>query len=391
MKEKKETLYSVFKEQLARIFSDSGVLFIIVGASVVYPILYGWVYKKEVVKDVPVAIVNQDGSSLSRQLSRCLDATEQISNEYSGIDFNYAKKLLNKGSVKGIIIIPKGLEKKVLRGEKSNVSLFADASYFMYYKQILTGVNYVVGTVNAGIRVKKSLLKGRMREDAVDKALNIKLDSRPLFNPSGGYASYLMPAVLILILQQTLLMGMGLFAGTEYAEERSWFLVKELDIKAILIQMLGRGTAFFVVYIPISIHLLINCFWIFGYPAWSNIVELLLFIFPFLLSVICFAIFLSTCFRERTSSMIFLLFTAIPMLFLSGISWPYQNMPSFWRFISEFIPSTHAIIGIYKMQIMHANLLLCQSQWIKMWELAALFFTISIFRIIQMRKRRNLN
>ncbi|QZT37523.1 ABC transporter permease [Halosquirtibacter xylanolyticus] len=390
MKAQRETLYSVFKEQLTQIFSDVGVLFIIIGASVVYPILYGWVYKKEVVNDVPIAIVDQDGSSLSRQLCRYFDATQQISNERVCVDFAQAKSFLMDGEVKGIIVIPKGVERKILRSEHVDISVFADASFFMYYKQVLTGANYVVGTMNAGIRIKKQLLKGKMMNDAVDKALNIKLDSRPLFNPSGGYASYLMPGVLILILHQTLLMGMGLFAGTAYAEKTSWFLKEGLDVKSILIQLIGRGSAFFVLYIPIAIHLLINSFWFLGYPAWASVTDLLLFAFPFLVATISLALLLSTFFKERTSSMIFLLFTSIPLLFLSGISWPYQNMPGFWKSIGSFIPSTQAIIGIYKMQLMHSGLEVCQDQWFKLWELAVLFFCITLLRVIQLRRKFNL-
>ncbi|MCT4672769.1 MAG: ABC transporter permease [Prolixibacteraceae bacterium] len=391
MKEGKETFYSVFKKQLSQIFSDFGILFIIIGASIVYPILYGWVYHKEVVKEVPIAIVDQDGSAFSRQLARSMDATEEIHVAYRCVDFAQAKDLLLSGKARGMVVFPKELEKHLLRSEKASVSIFADASYFLYYKQVVTGVNYVVGTMNAKIRVKKQLMHGKMMDDAVDKAMNIKFQSRPLFNRSGGYASYLMPAVLILILHQTLLMGMGLFAGTEYAEGKSWFLKPGVEVKDIIIQLLGRGSAYFVLYIPIVIHLLINSFWFLGYPAWANITDLLLFAFPFLLSTICFAQFLSTFFKERTSSMIFLLFTSIPLLFLSGISWPYQCMPAFWKHIGSFIPCTQAIIGLYKMQIMESGLLVCKEQWLHLWQLAALFFCLTLFRMMQVRRKSDIN
>ncbi|QZE15803.1 ABC transporter permease [Halosquirtibacter laminarini] len=390
MNKHKETLLDVFKTQLSQIFSDFGVMFIIVGASVIYPILYGWVYNQEVVKDIPVAVVDQDGTNFSRLFARNLDATEQVETTYRCVDFTHAKELLKDGKAKGIVVIPKGLEKQVMRSETASISVFADATYFMYYKQLLTGANYVVGTMNAGIRVKKQLLKGKMMANAVDNALNIRYESRSLFNPTGGYASYLMPAVLILILHQTLLMGMGLFAGTAYAEGRSWFLQPDMGVKDILIQLLGRGAAFFVLYIPVVIHLLINSFWILKYPAWASIPELLLFVFPFLLATICLALLLSTFFKERTSSMIFLLFTSIPLLFLSGISWPYQSMPDFWRVFGSFIPSTQAIIGIYKMQIMHSGLEVCSEQWIHLWQLAALFFCLTLYRVAQIRRKKNL-
>ena len=203
-----------------RVFRDPGALLVLVGAIVLYSFFYPIPYLPQVLREVPVAVVDQDRTPLSRQLVRMADAHSLLRVAERPVSLAEAESLVLAGRVGGVLVVPAGFERDVQRGMKARVGVFADASYFLVYRQVATGFLETVGTLSAGIDIRR--LEARGRTEAAARALRdpVPLLVRPLFNPTEGYASYVVPAVLVLILQQTLLIGIGLLGGTGAAERR---------------------------------------------------------------------------------------------------------------------------------------------------------------------------
>ena len=129
-----------------------------------------------------------------------------------------AQAALDRHDVFAILAIPKDTERQVLRGEKARIAAYVDAAYFLLYSRTLQGISEAAATVSADIATRGARSEGSLVYAAMTRGSSpIEFLSQPLFNPTGGYASYVVPAAFILILQQTLLLGVASLGGAAYA------------------------------------------------------------------------------------------------------------------------------------------------------------------------------
>ena len=112
----------LYVDEIKLIFSDSGAILFFIVAMFVYSLLYTIGYEKETVRDLPVAIVDLDHSSLSRQFSRMADATEQLQVSCKPGSLKEAEQLFFDGKIKGVLLIPENFEKDILSGRRTNVT-----------------------------------------------------------------------------------------------------------------------------------------------------------------------------------------------------------------------------------------------------------------------------
>jgi len=349
-----KNLFQVWLNEYRVIFSDIGILLIFFGAIIIYPFFYPLPYANEVLKDVPVAVVDMNHSQLSRKLTRMMDSSELILVVSKGSSFDQAKASLLKGETGGIVHIPNNFEKQILRGEQASISVYSDASYFLIYKQVLSGIYNTAGTFSAGIEIKRMQAKGIMREQALSARDPLSLVSFPLFNATGGYATYVVPAVLVLILQQTLLIGVGLLSGT--IRERGSDKSLNLKTGSIVSLVLGKAFAYFSIYMMHAVYLFGILFRFYHFPQRGNPLDLVLFIIPYLFASIFLAQAISGFFKNREISMIILLFSSMPALFLSGFSWPKSSIPDWLNHLAMLLPSTSGIEGFLRINQMGASL-----------------------------------
>jgi len=386
-----DNFIKVWLKEYKKIFSDSGTIMLFMIAIVIYPILYSLAYNNELVKDVPIAIVDENHSDLSRKLIQMIDATDEICVEYQIGDFRTAEDLLNNHEIYGIIHINDDFNKNILRFETAHVSVYADASHMVIYKQILMGASFSIGTMSAGVEIQRRLAKGQGVEFAFYERDPLPIQTFSLYNPSGGYATYVMPAVLLLILQQTLLLGIGLLGGTVKEFENSHYLmpIGEKHGGAISI-VLGKSMAYFTIYIINTLLVLVIVPRIFSLPMRSSYFEMFIFLAPFLFSVIFLGLSLSLLFKHRESSMIILLFTSIPFIFLSGFSWPIESMPNWIVHFSQLIPSTPGIKGFLALTQKGAHFNDVLVHWKHLWLLSVVYFiTASLLFKFYILKRVN--
>lgn len=381
----------IWRNEIRNIFGDFGVMLIFIFAAMGYPLLYAYAYSTEVLRDTPVAVVDLDGSSMSRQLTRMVDATEEIKVTANPGSLAEAQKLLYAGKVDGIFLLPEDFSASIFRKEQAAVVVYADASYFLNYKQVLKATSYATGTLSAGLQIRQAMAKGAIFDQAKAGATPLGLVATPLYNPSGGYATYVMPAVLLLVLQQTLLIGIGMLGGTQHERNAFRFIMPENhSAKGLLNIIIGKASAYFSVYFLHGFYLFAFIPWLFTFPQRAPLPQVMLFIIPFILSVAFMGLTLVSFFKTRVHSIMFLIFLSMPFIFLSGISWPLEAFPAFWKGVAQLVPSTHAIQGFLKINNMGASFQAVSREWITLWGMSALFFFtawLSFYRIS--RKLRN--
>jgi ABC-2 type transport system permease protein len=257
---------------------------------------------------------------------------------------------------------------------RARVGVFADASYFLVYRQVATGFLETVGTLSAGIDIRRLEAMGRTEEAARALRDPVPLLVRPLFNPTEGYASYVVPAVLVLILQQTLLIGIGLLGGTA-AEERGSGPAQPASLG--MTRLLGRTLFYLVLYSAYAVLVFTVVYRVYGFPERSRGLDLALFALPFLLACIFLALALGALFQRRETAMQVLLFTSLPSVFLAGFAWPLEAVPSWLRAVSLLVPSTSGIAGFLRLTEMGAELRHVRFEWLVLWALAGAYFLLA--------------
>jgi ABC-2 type transport system permease protein len=373
--------------EATRVFHDPGALLVLVGAFFLYSFFYPIPYLPQVLREVPVAVVDQDRTPLSRELVRMADAHALLRVAERPATRAEAEDLVRGGRVGGILVVPRGFERDVQLGQKARVGVFGDASYFLVYRQVATGFLETVGTLSAGIDVRRLEAGGQSGAGARARRDPVPLLVRPLFNPTEGYASYVVPAVLVLILQQTLLIGIGLLGGTA-AETPSRVAPSQAGDpgpvvlagprgRMALSRLLGRTLFYLALYSVYSILVFTVVYRFYGFPERSRGLDLALFALPFLLACIFLALALGALFTRRETAMQVLLFTSLPSVFLAGFAWPIEAVPGWLRAVSLLVPSTSGIAGFLRLTEMGAGLRHVRFEWLLLWALAGAYFFLA--------------
>ena len=385
-------LFYIWKQEFRTTFRDQGVLIFFVLVPLVYPLIYSFIYTNETIREVPTVVVDNSRSSLSREYLRKVDASPETSIVAYCADMEEAKLMLKDRKAYGIIYIPAHFSDDIVQGKQTQVSIFCDMSGLLYYKPLLTANTNVSLAMNAAIKMERAG-NTTARQDEIT-AYPIEYEDVAIFNPTNGFAAFLIPAVLILIIQQTLLLGIGLSAGT--AREHNQF--KDLvpinrHYNGTLRIVMGKGLSYFMVYSLVAVYILCVVPRLFSLNQIAIPGVLTLFTLPYLTACIFFAMTASIAIRNRETCMLLFVFTSVPLLFLSGISWPGSAMPSFWRYFSYLFPSTFGINGYVRINSMGATLNEVAFEYRALWMQTGIYFLTTCFvyrrQIIQSRKNHS--
>lgn len=339
--------FSAWWATLQAVWADKGVLLLLVAAPILYGFFYPWPYMNQVVTRVPVAVVDLDHTSLSRQITRFAQANPRIDVRWVGGDLNAAQQALWRGEIEGFAVLPQDLKRHVIRGTAAVVTIEGDGAYALLNKAVLYGFAEAVGTVSAGVEIKKLRAAGQSAGQAAASRNPINTQMLPLFNPTEGYGSYVVPAVALLILQQTLLMGAAMLVGT-------W--VEAGQHRGSVREWLGRLAALASVGVLSG---LLYFGWIFewqDFPRGGNPWAALLLLLVYMPAVASLGALLGLVFQDRERSMQVLLLTSLPMAFVSGFSWPSEALPALLQGVRWLIPSTSAIQASLRLNQMGAPL-----------------------------------
>ena len=341
-----QTFWTSFIQTFKDVFGDKGVLLMLIIAPIIYGFFYPWPYSTEVVNHVPVGIIDHDNSNLSRTLVRYASASPYLDTERF-INEQAAKEAIWSDQIAGYMVIPAGLEEQVQSGEQAHVSVLGNGGYFILNKNVQLGFSQAVGTVSAGIKVQKSIAKGAYASTAAQNTQAVPLRIMPLYNQTEGYGAYVVPAVSIIILQQTLLMATAMLVGTWYEQRRHMTTIRG---------WLGRIGALSM------LSFIIGCFyygWAFElhhYSRGQNMAGSLLFLLLFCPTVATLGCLLGLWFRQRERSLQILIFSSLPLFFISGYPWPADQLPQVLQFIRWLVPTTPAINTSVQLNQMGASI-----------------------------------
>jgi ABC-2 type transport system permease protein len=375
---------------MVQVMKDEGVLIFFIIVPLVYPLLYSWIYNNEVVHEVPVCVVDQSHSQLSRQFIRMCDASPDVHVKYYAQDLDEAKSLVSRQLVKGVYLIPSSFEGDVYGLKQGTVSVFCDMSLMLIYKAIFQTAQVV--TMEMGTELKTKLGGHYTAREEAIASRPLDYDDVPIFSPAGGYGSSILPAVLMLILQQTLVLGIGLSAGTARDENpyRNLIPVGDSRYKYTVPIVMGKSMCYFMIFLVMGAWLSMAVPHLFHFPQLATGYSLTCLMLPYILACTFFGMMVSCTVKYRENVMLIVVFVSVPLLFLTGVSWPQSNIPSYWQGVSWLFPSTFGARAFIRLNSMGADLSDVMPELRIIWIQALCYFvlTLAVYRFQFYEARR---
>lgn len=353
-----------FAQELKAVFRDKAVVVILLGGSLFYALFYPLPYQPQVAQSLPIGVLDHDRSAMSRDLIRRIDANPSVDVVITVPEVRRLERMVRDGELAGYVEIPARLHARVLRGEPVRVAVFANAAYMVLYSETARAVSEAVLDFNAEIVEQRLLMAGRSPVLAENLPEPIALDRHELFNPDGGYANYIVPAVLVLILQQTFLIGICMMQ------------VGRSPLPAGLAgasTLAGRVIAYLLLQVTLLLLYLLLVYRLFGFPSLGSTGLALLTLLPAFLAMILLGMALGRFFRTRETALQVMMLVSIPALFLAGFAWPAELIPWPLDVLGWLIPSTAAIDAFIKTHHMGASLHEVRASWLVLWALAAIY------------------
>ena len=371
---------SIFVNELYRIFHDNGVMIVFFLATLAYPFLYKAMYWNEQITNIPVAVVDLSNSQESREFLHKMNAAPDVKLAYTCASMEEAETLLRDQKVHGIIYFPKDYAQQLADPfGQAHISLYCDMSSFLYMKGIYLSCNMVMLESMRNVQIDRYEKMGYSEEFAWELVQASPYTETMLFSPTGGYGSFLVPAVLVMVLHQTLFFGICMLAGTVREERRELYRLpgRKRGYSAFR-TIFGRGAAYFLIYYALAAILLGFLPRLFELPHIGAISDILAFNVPFILSVIFMSICVGFFIRNREAGFVLLISTSLIFLFIAGISWPKEMIPMGWRIVSYFIPYTWAANGFIHINSMGATLWQTRTEYLALWGLTAAYFVLAV-------------
>lgn len=335
------------------IFEDSGAVLLLLFAMLIYATIYSIAYGAEVVESVPIAIVDEDNTNTSRSVVSGLCEGENTVVAYEVQSVAEGKELFYNRDVYGIVVVPDGFERGLLSMQGATVGLILDGSHLLLYRAVL--------------------------EQATAKVLDsggvVSLSTEILYNRSLGYGSFVMPSIAVLLIQQTLLIGVGMVA---IRRRRHTSLIRHRTWLYSIWQVLSITLAHIIIY-GVSISLILATLWqVFGFPFNGRIADLVVLILLYIVASSAMAQTLSYLFRRREAPILTLLWTSVPILLLAGVSYPREAFPGWLYEVGRLFPSSSAVDGFISLNTMGASLQNIRSEVVNIVILAFLYTFIAI-------------
>lgn len=368
-------IIKIFKDELKTIFKDPGSRLIMVSAILLYSLFYTMPFTNHAARNIPIGVIDNDNSSLSREFVRDLNATEYVSISNFYADIESAKRDYYSNKIRAFILIPEDFERDVKRGKQSFVSSYCDSAFLILYKQIATAVSTLSNETAAKLEIGTMMKKGITREDAISMVNPIEFVQNPLYNPIGSYQNYIYPLVLIMILHQTMLIGISMLGATlrekiNGCKENKISPYSNNPVEIVL----GKSFAYVALYFLYALVFLLIFPAFIVYDMTYNLLPMLLILIPFLFATAFFGISLVYFCKQREVSFFIIIVSSVPLIFLPGFVWPKEAIPPILNILSKFIPFEAAADGLVKINQMGANFYQVQHDFWILSGLCILYF-----------------
>lgn len=332
-------------------------------------------YAPDVVRNVPVVVVDNSKTELSREYIRLLNATPQVDVIATGEDYPQAQELMKMDEAAGILYLPYDFTDRVSRGDESVFIMYETTNAFLNYLAMQEASAGSMLALNDRYRPEMVVFLPSQAATQLSVAKPINVAGTALYNYTEGYGTYLIPAVLIVIMFQTLLMVIGMVSG----EERQFKLLQVYrpTFGQAGRLVIGKTFVYMMLYAVFSLFLLGLIPLIFDLPDIGNVWNIIMLLIPFLMATSFFGLTASVIFTDSDAPLLMIAFFSVGLIFLSGVSYPLELMPWYWKLSHFLIPAAPATLAYVKLNSMGASMAEIHTEYVTLWGQCAVYFVLA--------------
>ena len=366
-----------FRKELWDVATSLSAVILIIGGVVAYGILYNLLYKPNIVREAPIVVVDNAHTHLSRHLIRLVDASPAAEIVTSASDLGEARSLLSRGEAVAILYLPHDMSRRIGRGEQAIFVTLSSTATFLYYEATVESVMNAMLALDGNIRENmlwrlpptlQLTLGGRTTAEAVGNAL---------FNPTKGYADYLLPVVFVIIIFQTMVMVVSMNSGGRAAMGITPLRGREIGFGGRVIITLARSATYCLIYCLLSIFLVGLLPHIFELPHLASTLNIAVLMLPFMLATSLFAQCFGRLFSDREAPVILITFFSVGLIFIAGISYPLELLPTPWQATHYLLPAAPATLAFVELSTMGSSLADIAPELATLWLQSAAFLLLA--------------
>lgn len=366
---------SIILNEFKTISGSFAIVLVLMGGIFMYGLLYNYMYAPDVVRNVPVVVVDNSKTELSREYIRLLNATPQVDVIATGEDYPQAQELMKMDEVAGILYLPYDFTDRVSRGDESVFIMYETTNAFLNYLAMQEASAGSMLALNDRYRPEMVVFLPSQAAAQLSVAKPINVAGTALYNYTEGYGTYLIPTVLIVIMFQTLLMVIGMVSG----EERQFKLLQVYrpTFGQAGRLVIGKTFVYMMLYAVFSLFLLGLIPLIFDLPDIGNVWNIIMLLIPFLMATSFFGLTASIIFTDSDAPLLMIAFFSVGLIFLSGVSYPLELMPWYWKLSHFLIPAAPATLAYVKLNSMGASMAEIHTEYVTLWVQCAVYFVLA--------------
>jgi len=367
-----------FVAEWRRVLAIPGAFIVFVVSPLIYGIYYPQPYLNQILRKIPIVVVDNDHSEISRRIVQTLDASGATNVTIRAEGLSQARATLDRGEAFAVVEISPNTERDVLKGRIVHVPIYADATYLFVFRTISSGIATAINTLSSelaagGARTDGSLIKATLASSSPTDVL-----LQPIFNPVGGYGSYIVPAAFVLILQQVLLIGASLLTVVTMAQRTG----------GAFATVLGRGVAHLTIFLPALALYFVVLPHVYGFSTLGDPLQLFALVSVFTLATSFMGQAAGAWFKYPETPTLIFLGTSLPQLFLTGFSWPREAIPEAAQVVGYIFPSDFAIDGIVRINQLGATLWEVVRDWRALWIQAIVYFALAVMSVFLIKRKQ---
>lgn len=365
-----------FGHAFANVFRTILSTFALASITILAVILYGFYYPApyahQSARQLPVVVVDEERSALTRKLIRNLGAAREVRIVAEAQSVHEAQAMVLGRQADGILLLSHGLDRSLRTGAPgTGIGIWVNGTYLIRARDIGDAIQAAA----LGVAVQQLQPFG----EGLHLVRPIEVVERPLFNTRAGYADYVFPAVAAIILQQTLLFGAAMLVAGR--SERG-------------AARMGHGE-FLGAWCALSLIGIFGAFlyfgWIFWYqdvPRGHNIAGLFVAVPLFAAAVSALGMLIGSCLDRADRALHVLIPTSVVLFFLGGAAWPLSSMPAWLAAVAHLSPATLGMQTFVRLNEMGARLTDVAASLLGLLALALTYAALAFYRVSPPKRQR---
>ena len=356
-----------FRKELWDTASSLSAVILIVGGMIAYGILYNLLYRPNIVREAPIVVVDNSRTHLSRHLVSLVDASPSAEVVATAADLGEARTMLSRGEAAAILYLPHDMSRRIGRGEQAIFVTLSPTATFLYYEATAEAIADAMLALDSDTREDMLWTLPITLQEALSNRTTADVVGNALFNPTKGYADYLIPVVFVIIIFQTMVMIISMNSGGRAAMGITPLRGREIGFGGRVIITLARSATYCLIYGLLAIFLVGLLPLIFDLPHLASTLNLMTLLLPFMLATSLFGQAFGRLFNDREAPVVLITFFSVGLIFIAGISYPLELLPIPWHATHYLLPAAPATLAFVELNSMSATLADIAPQLATLW------------------------